>query len=123
MVPFEAGCEGEAGEEVELPLRACIPPTTPPTIAAAMRRTSIAPNSNQKGFRLRPRILRSGGIGGGAPTCSLMVGGGMNGFGEMGLGPNDDDPPGPSVDPPAESGDAGAQSDVPRWACDCFSLR
>lgn len=46
----------------------------------------------------------------------------MKGFGVMGLAPNDVEP-GPSVDPPAESGDAGAHSDVVRCVWDCFSLR
>lgn len=111
LVPFEA--ESERG----FPFRACNPPTTPPTTAAAMASTNIATKNTQKALRLRPNILRSGGIGGGAPRASSMPLGGTSGVGVIGLGP------GPNEDPNAESGDAGAHSETPRWVCDCFSLR
>lgn len=105
---FEAGEPEEAESEPDFPFRACNPPTTPPTTAAAMTSTNIVPNSNQKGFRLRPNILRSGGIGGGAPRASSMLFGATSGVGVIGLGP------GPNEDLVVESGDAGPHSDSPR---------
>ncbi len=69
---------------------------------------NIVPKSIQKGFRLRPSILRSGGIGGGAPRASSMLFGGTRGVGVIGLGL------GPIVDPTVESGDVGPHSETPR---------
>jgi len=86
-------------------------------MAAAIKSTNIVPNKAQKGFRLRPSIFRSGGIGGGSPRASSMVFSGTSGVGVIGLGL------GPSVDPSVESGDAGLHSEAPRWVWDCFSSR
>lgn len=105
---FEAGDAEEAESEPDFPFRACNPPTTPPITATAMTSINMVANNTQKGFRLRPSIVRSGGIGGGAPRASSMLFGGTSGVGEIGLGT------GPNEDPIVEAGDAGPHSETPR---------